>query len=290
MTGRSPMISKRWLINYVLILLIVVFTYIGNKYNVETGYQPSNRITKLRAQDITTISIQTADTNLQLSKVEGNWQIDSPIAWYANNIAVERILDIVNAQTDSRLPSDEIDLSTLGLQFPKAIIKLNDKAILFGATNNIGERRYLQIDDTVYLLKDRYLPFILQGINGLLDRRLLNRSLALQSLAVDEIKIDRNETGDWLSMNKNITGEQAKQIINNWQTREANRIQPYQPDQTPKQKAIALLEQGGEIEFYVLTIRPELIIARPDLGLQFHFNKSSYYGLLAAPKNESSAN
>lgn len=290
MASKSPMISKRWLINYVLILLIGVFTFIGNRYNVQTGFQPDNRITELKAQDITAIGIQSADASLQLSKVDGNWQFDSPIIWYANNIAVERILDIVNAQTDSRLPGGEIDLSTLGLQFPKAILKLNEKQFLFGATNNIGERRYLQIDDTVYLLKDRYLPFISQGISGLLDRRLLPRSLALQSLALAEIKINKNNSGDWLSDNKNLSSEQAKQVINNWQKLEAKRIQPYQSRQTPKQKVLALLEQDRKIEFYILTITPELIIARPDLGLQYHFNESSYYGLLAAPKDEVTAN
>ncbi len=290
MTSKSPMISKRWLINYVLIILICVFTYIGNRYNVQTDYQPENRITKLKAQNITSIAIQTADSKLQLSKVEGSWQIDSPIIWYANNIAAERIIDIVNAETESRLPSDEIDLSTLGLQFPKAVLKLNDKQFLFGATNNIGERRYLQVGDMVFLLKDRYLPFILQGINGLLDRRLLPGSLALQSLSLAEIKINRSESGSWLSDNKKLSDEQAKQIITNWQKLEASHIQDYRSNQIPKQKAVALLEQGGRIEFHILTIKPDLIIARPDLNLQYHFKESSYYGLLAAQKDDTTAN
>lgn len=280
------MISRRWLINYVLILLIVVFTYIGNKFNVQTGFQPDNRIIKLKAQDIVSLSFQTADENLQLSKVDGNWQVDSPIIWYANNIAVERILDIVNAQTDSRLPSNEIDLSTLGLQFPKAILKLNDQQILFGTTNNIGERRYLQIDDTVYLLRDRYLPFITQGVNGLIDRRLLPKAMPLQSLSLADLKINKNETGDWVSEKNELTIDQTNQILNNWQSLEANRIQTYQTEQTPRQKLVASLEAGGKIEFYVLAISPQLVIARPDLGLQYHFNQSHYYGLLAAPKSE----
>lgn len=282
------MISRRWLINYVLILLIVVFTYIGNKYNVQSGYQPDNRITKLKAQEITSIGIQTADISLQLSKADGNWQFDSPIIWYASNIAVERILNIVNAKTDSRLPSNEIDLSTLGLQFPKAILKLNDRQFLFGATNNIGERRYILIDDTVFLLKDRYLPFITQGINGLIDRRLMPKALPLKSLALADFNINKNESAEWMSDNPELTSDQASQILNNWQSLEANRIQTYQSEQIPKQKIVATLETGGEIEYYLLAISPQLVIARPVLGLQYHFNESHYYGLLAAPKNETS--
>lgn len=287
MARTNPMISRRWLINYLLILLIIVFTYIGNRYSVQTGYQQDNKITSLKAADIMSISIQTADAGMKLSKNGVSWQIDEPVLWYANNIAVERIIDIVNAQTDSKLPISEIDPAALGLQFPKAILSLNNTQITFGATNNIGERRYLLIDDTVYLLQDRYLPFITQGITGLLDRRLLPRALALKSLKLSDVKIDKQEENVWVPDSGSLTAKQAGQIIENWQTLEAQRIQHYRIDQTPKQKVTAKLEQGGEIEFYVLAITPQLVIARSDLGLQYHFQEKNYYGLLAATKDES---
>ena len=287
MARTNPMISRRWLINYLLILLIIVFTYIGNRYSVQTGYQQDNKITSLKAADIMSISIQTADAGMKLSKNGVSWQIDEPVLWYANNIAVERIIDIVNAQTDSKLPISEIDPAALGLQFPKAILSLNNTQITFGATNNIGERRYLLIDDTVYLLQDRYLPFITQGITGLLDRRLLPRALALKSLKLSDVKIDKQEENVWVPDSGSLTEKQAGQIIENWQTLEAQRIQHYRIDQTPKQKVTAKLEQGGEIEFYVLAITPQLVIARSDLGLQYHFQEKNYYGLLAATKDES---
>jgi len=268
------MISRRWLINYVLILLIVVFTFIGNRFNVQTGYQPENSISTLKPQDIKQVRIQTADETIQLSKTEGSWLIESPVLWQANNIAVERIIGIVNAETDSRLPSDEIDLSTLGLQIPTAVLTLNQSQFLFGATNNIGERRYLQNNDTVFLLEDRYLPLLAQGIPGLIDRRLLPRALPLARLKIGSTVFDKN----------------ADEIIKHWQTLEAAQVKPYQPGQTPMQKIIAVLDNGGEIEFYQMAITPKIILARPDLGLQYYFHESHYYGLLAAPKDETTAN
>ena len=289
MANKSPMISKRWLINYVLILLIVVFTYIGNRYNVQTGYQPHNRISTLKPQDIEQIRIQTADGSIQLSKSGTNWQFDSPVQWYANNITIERIVDLVNAETDSRLPASEIDMSTLGLRFPKAILKLNETEFLFGATNNIGERRYLLYGDTVFLLADKYLPFISQGVSGLIDRRLLPRSLSLQSLKLSASTLEKSSELTWRSSNDSINEAQAGQIINQWQTLESTQIKTYQAGQTPIQKIIARLDNSGEIEFYLLAITPKIIIARPDLGLQYHFNKDHYYGLLAAPKDETPA-
>ena len=289
MATKKPMISRRWLINYVLILLIVVFTIIGNRYNVQTGYQPENRISTLKPQNIDRVKIQTADSTVQLSKVEASWQIESPILWHANNIVVERILGIVNAETDSRLPSSEIDLATLGLQFPKALLTLNETQILFGATNNIGERRYLQIGDMVYLLQDKYLPFLTQGIPGLVDRRLLPRSLPLQSLKLGTTTLEKAADAGWQSTGEDMTDAQARQLVNRWQTLEATQIKTYQAGQTPMQKVIAGLDNGGQIEFYLLAITPKIVIARPDLGLQYYLNEKHYYGLLAAPKDEAPA-
>lgn len=285
MAGMSPMISKRWLINYVLILLIIVFTYIGNKYNVKTGYQPDHRIIRLKTEDITSVVMQTADNSIHLSKIDGNWQIDSPIFWYANNMAVKRIIDIVNAQTDSALAASEIDLATLGLQAPKAMLRLNDRQIIFGSTNKIGERRYLQIDDMVYLVRDRYLPFITQKATSLVDRRLIPGVLPLESLTLADLDI-RRKNGAWVSESGDISQHQADEIIKNWQTLEAEQIRIYSTRQTPTQKIIASFGEQRQIEFHVLSITPQLIIARTDLGIKYHFNEKSYYGLLSPDKDD----
>ncbi|MCP4488045.1 MAG: DUF4340 domain-containing protein [Gammaproteobacteria bacterium] len=262
-----PMMSKRWLINYVLIFLVVVFSYIGNKYNVQPGYQEGNRISQMKAQDINQLSIKTADQTIRLHKSATRWQIEDPIHWYANNIAVERIIGIVNSQTDSRLPNNEIDISTLGLQFPSAILTLNQTEFVFGTTNNIGNRRYVLIENTVFLIDDRHLPFITQGLTGLLDRRLLPSALSVKNIN-SGAQVFSRETQD------------------NWQSLEARHIQAYQSGTTPQQKIITTLDNEGQIEFYLLSITPEIVIARSDLGLQYHFEKNSYYQLLGSDENQ----
>ncbi len=286
MAKKNPMISKRWLINYVLILLICVFTYIGNRFEVQTGYQPENRISQLKPQNIEQINIKTADHTIRLGKSGTSWQIESPVLWFANNIAVERIIDIVNSQTDSRLPSDEIDISTLGLQFPRAVLTLNQTDFIFGDTNNIGERRYLLTDDTVFLVKDRHLPFVSQGITGLLDRRLLPRSLAIRSFKAKAFQLSLSSDGKWQSEDESHSKKGIDQLIDNWQTLEAKHIQRYQGTETPRQKINVGLDNDGLIEFYVLSIQPEIVIARADLGLQYHFAEDQFYGLLSIANNQ----
>jgi len=283
------MFSRRWLINYVLIVLIVLFTYIGNRFDVETGYQPKPEVSQLEAADIQSIEVKTADASLALTRDSDGWNLSAPISWPANNINVERLLDILDSQTESRLDADQIDLSTLGLDFPRAMLRLNDTRVLFGATNNIGERRYTMIDSTVFLLPDNYLPFITQGLTGLVDRRLLPKKMGLESLHLPGLRFMRGDNGEWTTDAAEFNNAQIEQLVNNWQELEASRIKLYDARGTPRQKIQATLPDGQIIEFFLMSIDPEIILANPRIGLQYHFGADFYYQLIALRVDETPA-
>ena len=69
-------------------------------------------------------------------------------------------------------------------------------------------------------------------------------------------------------------------MVNKWQRSEASRLQAYDTSLTP----ISLIEVESDqepIEFFLLSIQPEIIIARPDLDLQYHFPDHQYYEMLS---------
>lgn len=283
------MLSRRWIINYVLIVLILLFTWIGNRYDVQTGFQPDKALSPLRPADIDSIEIQTADESISLRRDGQAWSMQTPIQWPANQVNVARLLEIANAQTDSSLPSDQIDLGTLGLEFPRARLQLNQQSILFGTTNNIGDRRYVKAGDTVYLLPDVHLPFISQGLTGLVDRRLLPRALGLRALSLPDFELSRNGDNRWQLDDDRYDEERAAELVADWQGLEAAQIKAYDAGATPRQKIIARLDDGRELEFFLMSIAPEIIIARPDLGLQYHFREKFYYRLIALRVDENPA-
>ncbi|MDH3220220.1 MAG: DUF4340 domain-containing protein [Gammaproteobacteria bacterium] len=284
------MLSRRWIINFLLIVLIVLFTYIGNRFDVKTGYQTPKSITGLKPELIQTVKIRTADAILSLARQDGLWFLQSPIQWPANNISVERLLKIVSSESDSRLDAGEIDLATLGLDFPKAMLSLNDTNVLFGATNNIGGRRYTMIDSTVYLLPDIHLPLLSQGLPGVVDRRLLPRNFRLQSLKLPELEIGRDAGNQWqLAAPGEFTSQQIERLLGNWQGLEASRVRQFDSGGTPRQKIEALLEGGERQEFFLMSIDPEIVIANPGIGLQYHFRADLYYELIDLRDDENPA-
>jgi len=281
------MFSRRWIINYVLVILILIFTYVGNRFSVTTGYQPQQRIINLKPADIETVAIQTADASLNLRRDAQGWVLETPIRWSANNINIERLLSIVNSETDSRLPADEINLAKLGLQFPEAVLTFNDTQLLFGATNNIGERRYIMIDSTVFLLPDIHLQFFSRGLTDLVDRRLLPRRYRLNTLKLSGFEISRDANDSWQVINANGFGQgQIVRLVENWQDLEASKIKPFNTSATPRQKIEVSLQDGGKLDFFVMSIDPEIIIAHPQIGLQYHFRADLYYQLISLRANE----
>lgn len=274
---RTKILSRRWLINLLLIVLISIFIYVGN----QSGNQPINSITRLNPGDIHTVIIETTDSNFVLRKPGTQWQFEEPLQWPANNITLERLISIAKTEPDSRLDVAEIDLAALGLKSPRTILTLNDTRIVFGTTNNIGGRRYIMIGSTVYLLPDIHLHFIGQGIRGLIDRHLIPRSLALKSLKLVELSLSKNSNGIWQG---EAQAAQLDALANNWQTLPASRIKNYDSSKVPIQKMLATLENGSEIDFFLIATTPEIIIARPDLGVQYHFAEKQYYELLSIAK------
>ena len=274
------MMSKRWIINYLLFTLIIIFTWIGAKYPItEDQLINRNAITTLKAQDINTIQIETADTKLELSKQDGQWYLLQPVQWFASNIAAERISTLATLEPQSRLPSNEIDPATLGLTIPKAVVTLNQQRIYFGDTNRIGNRRYLMVDDQVFLASDIHYPFMQTGISGLLDNRLLPPPVELQSLEFKDFNLTKTEQG-WQS-STDSPALAAQQLIDHWRQNQASSIKPFDDSLTPLQKIRAHLSNDQIIEFYLLSIKPQIILARPDLRLQYHFPDHQYYDLLS---------
>ena len=281
------MFSRRWIINYVLVVLIVIFTYVGNRFDVQTGFQPQQHITGIKPENIESVEIQTADTALALKRDNGGWMLESPIRWPANDVNVERLLTIASVETDSRLAANEIDLATLGLKFPKAILRLNDTEVLFGATNNIGARRYTMVGSTVFLLPDQHLPFITQGLTAMVDRRLLPRTDELTVFKLPGFEISRDDNNTWqLIDGVGFEQGQIATLVENWQNLEASRVKLFSADKMPQQKIRVLFADGQDQEFFVMSIDPEIIIANPQIGLQYHFPAELYYQLISLRADE----
>jgi len=279
-------LSKRWIINYILLVLIAALTYAGLGIDKEPGSETPTGISELAVQDIDALEIEKGDSLLRLKRSDGAWMIEAPINWPAHGAGVERLLGIVDIDADSLGNAADVDLAALGLHEPVAALRFNDNPLLFGTYNNIGARRYAMIESKVYLLPDAYLPFITQGLAGIIDRHLLPRRFTLGSMRFPEFEIRRDDDNGWRSTHaKPVASARLAQLVENWQALKASRVTPYLPGSAPRQVIGLQLTNGRSLEFLLVSSDPEIVIAHPQIGLQYHF-RSNYYNQLISPDGD----
>lgn len=281
------MLSKRWIINIVLIALIAGLSYAGFHFESSSTVEVKPTISELTPDEIHSIEIQSGDLRLRLQRGVDGWDLESPINWPAHDTNVRRLLSILKIEANALAEAADVDLATLGLQQPKASMRFNDIPVSFGATNNIGERRYVMLDTTLYLLPDVYLVFVTQGLAGLADRRLLPRRSKIVSMRLPDLQISLDDNNIWHS-NRDIEFSQSSllQLIDNWQALQATRISHFDLGLMPHQLIEIELADGQVIEFLLMSEDPEIVIAHPDIGLQYHFRPEYRDQLIAIGGDE----
>lgn len=268
------MLSKRWIVNVLLVALIVGLSFAGVFFEPSATVEKKPAISQLTTDEVDTIEIESDDLLLRLQRANDGWDIESPISWPAQITNVRRLLSILKIEADALADAADVDLAALGLQQPKVSMRFNDIALLFGATNNIGERRYVMLDEKLYLLPDVYLVFVNQGLAGLVDRRLLPGPSGIVSLRLPDLEISLDENNLWRS-NQAIEFQQSSllRLVDNWRTLQATRISNFDLQLPPRQLIEIELADGEVIEFLLMSEDPEIIIAHPNLGLQYHFRR-----------------
>jgi hypothetical protein len=274
------MLSRRWIVNGLLILVILLVGLVGYRLEnpSETASQPPPATGNI---EIDHIEIETGDVRLSLAKDADDWKLLDPVQWPADRKNVARLLDLVAAREFRPLDANGADLATLGLEEPLARLRLNDIRISFGITNNIGERRYTMIDSELFLLADSQLPFILQGLPGFVDRRLLPPGFRLAALALPDLELRRDDNGAWQARGRDdIDAPRLQELAASWQSLEASRIGIIDDSRPVRAGIAAELADGERHDYLLLSVDPEIVIANPALGLQYHFRRGLYGRLL----------
>ena len=281
------MLSKRLLINLVLLVLLAGMAYVGLHFDAKDALETKPTIGGLTPDEVHSLEIQTDDLHLRLKRGVEGWDLESPINWPANDITVGRLLSLLNFETNSLADAADVDLAQLGLQPPRASMRFNDTLILFGTTNNIGERRYVMVDTTLYLVADVHLAFITEGLSALVDRRLLPRRAEIASLQLPDLEIRLDQNKRWHS-NRAVEIAQARmvQLVKNWQELQATRTSPFDLELMPRQLIEIDLVDGQALEFLLMSEDPEIVIAHPNIGLQYHFRPHHHDQLISINGND----
>ncbi len=217
----------------------------------------------------------------------------------ADQASVQRILSIIAARSKEKIVST--DLEKFGLKNPAIKLKLfrdknNSEEFLFGTHNPVTEEQYVAHHNAIYLLPNTYAEAASTQIIELVDKQPLKPtekvagfdfsrleqweqsrlSIGLADgkwqVSIAGAKPQQNELNEWLDFS--------------WLHASAKSVEFYTPDRKATYPSFEVkLVDGSRVHFDKLQESPELILARPDEGLMYHFDAEAGFNMLNPPIN-----
>lgn len=275
--------NNRLLLNLGLLALVAALALVAYfQPGVKKPPVPP-KLMDLAVADIDRIRIEDRDgKTITLARAGEHWRLVEPVGLPANAFRIESLLRLAGEPSQGRLDAKELELSEFGLDAPRIRLHLNDRELTFGTTEPLAGRRYVRVGDTVHLVTDRYFHLLTGGFTEFADRRLVPAGSRVAELATPDWRLTRAAEGKW-TLNPERPGLSAdtlNMLVDAWRNAQAIWIQPYEKAEARGQVMVRLEGEEKSLQFDILSREPEFILARPEMGLQYHLAEDAARGLL----------
>lgn len=262
-------------------MLIIVITLAAAIYFSDEATPDFPPLTDRDSSTIHSINIHRNNATTTLIRVTPTqWQLTQPINIAANTFRLNSLLDLLHAPVNKRYSADAVDLKSLGLLDSQTNVQFDDLTIVFGATNPATNLRFVQIANSVYTVEDVYFPFFNSHFSTLVSLNLLPASSTISKLVLLNQTISKDDAGLWHS-NRAISADNINAVVDDWKNLQAFGVHEYIKRDALGEIFIFTTQNTEPISYVITDTDPWLIIARPELGLEYHLDIAAYDKLIA---------
>jgi len=275
----------------LLINLVLLFCVIGLAVFLSTNKEQEAKNGKLREQVVTLtdinpdsihiIHIERRDLDDIIFQKQGDhWTMQSPFNLPANPSRIRVMLKLLQAHSYDHFSAPDNDLTPYMLAVPAVSIVLNDMRIAFGDTNPLEKKlRYVLVRDNVHIINDSLFHQLQTSATFFLSPMLIPPDTSIKAIQLPELSIENTED--------ETLSDAHHQIVNSWNQMESISVRKYEEIEAIDTIKIEL-KTGELIEFIIVSDRPNLILARPETGIQYHISNTVSDGLFPIePETES---
>lgn len=270
--------QSRLLVNLGLLLLVVALGYLVFTSN-DKDSDAARVLTNIKAESINTITIRHNNRVTNIEKTNGHWQITSPVNIAANDFRIGTILKLLSTASYADYAADSLEPGKYKLEPADTSITFNKLQIDFVMINPINNYRYVKVNNRVHLIDDHHYPLLSSQPGTLVARTLLPADSKINKLVLPEQTLALNSKEIWRST-KEISADAVVETLNNWRNTEAFGVHDYFERKSLGAIKVYIDNVYEPIQFFITDVDPWLIIARPDIKLEYHFNLELYDSLL----------
>ena len=219
-------------------------------------------------------------------KEKDTWYLRKPIEIEANRFEAEMLAETASASSFAQYPASQVDLAQLKLDKPVLKVRFNDQEVAFGDTEPLTGRRYALYRGTVHLINDSIAGVLNADVTHFVSHALLPEGVHPVLIRFPDIPETaetinpaqgerelRFERDRWVLTppDSSVSQDAINQLVDGWRYAHALRVEPFKGEQKPLAAVTVQLQGASQpIRFDVLSLKPELVLARRDLGLKYY--------------------
>jgi hypothetical protein len=264
--------SRRAWLNVVLGLVVVVLTAL---VVLQPGLERPAEAPPLADRapaSVNRIRVERPDQQAAvLEKRDGRWYLVEPLALAANGFRVQTLLEILDVKSEHPLDAKGLELARFGLDPPRATLWLDDLRFDFGDTESLSGKRYVRLGDSLHLTTDRFYQQVVAGVPGFVDLNPLGPDAEPVALELPDLKL-RRDAGRWLVEpdDGGYSADAINRLVDAWRTTQAITVRSLEPAEGGRSVSVTLRGAAAPLRFLAIETPHALILARPDVGLQYH--------------------
>ena len=269
-----------WLNALLLATVVGLGTYLYFKpaRNAPAEYP----LSALKPQEVKSIRVERAGAPpLVIERRESAWHVAEPFAARADALRVQQLLAILDAKSTHRLPAAGLD--RFELERPEARLTLAGQSFGFGMVSPITREQYVLTGGAVYPIHPRYGAALPGSATDAVSRLLFAADEMPVRIELKDFAVEQRD-GRWALTPRagDLSQDDLIRWVDEWQLAAALRVEPHAKGKARAEIQVRL-KGGGGFSLGVLAREPELVLARSDEKLQYHFRAGLAQRLLSPP-------
>lgn len=139
--------------------------------------------------------INSNGVNNELRRKDQQWTLMAPVEVAARTARVGRLLELQEIDFSAGFAIDSVNVTAARLDEQARVLQLDNNIYRFGGIEPVSKKRYVQLNDKVVLLEDRYLPLMDGGVNAFAELQLPLQQVS--SVTVNNVALDSAQLLAW---------------------------------------------------------------------------------------------
>jgi hypothetical protein len=282
--------STRSLLNLGLLVATIALGLVAYfKPGVKPADVPVPIIAGRSPEQVSSIVVERVSRDpLRFSKRDGHWFLNAEDRELpAADFQVHALLRLLQTTASHHYLAGSLDLASLGLQPPQARVVMDDAKVSFGKTEALDQQRYVQVGKTVYLIDDQYQHLINANWPNFVSRQLLEGRGAITRIQLPDMTLAYTDEGHWQldPPRTGVSADALQTFVENWQNATALLTRRFDGGESGGE-TITVQTRGNPqpLVLRIVSRKPDLLLARPDWGIEYQIPQSEVDSLFTLPK------